>query len=229
MAGVADNQIDPIQCPLKHILDYLAHLYENNFEYRSINNHRSAISAYHCEIDGFKTGQHPKVTALLKGVANERPPRPKHNMIWDVEQVLVTLREFPSYKVMSYKQMTLKVTTLLAITSISRRSKLKHLDVKFMEKQNGIYQFQFKNRVKHSRMGKIPPPVIFLPFPRDARVCPVVAIDNYLEMTKSWRTHSTESQFFLCHRTPHKPASKATITRWVKESLTLSGINIAYS
>ena len=59
------RQTDPVRCPLNFTLDYLANLFDAQFEYRSINNHRSAISAFHCTIDGFKAGQHPRIRALL--------------------------------------------------------------------------------------------------------------------------------------------------------------------
>ena len=92
------RQTDPVRCPLNFTLDYLANLFDEQFEYRSINNHRSAISAFHCTIDGFKAGQHPRVTALLKGVSNERPPKPRYTAVWDVEQVLRQLKKFLTTK-----------------------------------------------------------------------------------------------------------------------------------
>ena len=56
-------------------------------------------------------------------------------------------------------------------------------------------------------------------------LCPITAIEHYLDMTKPWRSKG-ETQLLLCHINPHKPASKAAIAGWIKEVLTLSGINI---
>ena len=87
----------------------------------------------------FKAGQHPRVTALLKGVSNERPPKPRYTAVWDVEQILRQLKKFPDYKEMTPKQVTLKVTMLLALTSITRGSETKGLNLEFMVKIEGIY------------------------------------------------------------------------------------------
>ena len=39
--------VDPLTCPVTDVTDYLASLYDEGFEYRTIGVQRSAISAYH--------------------------------------------------------------------------------------------------------------------------------------------------------------------------------------
>ena len=46
------KQIDPFQCPVNDILDYLTSLFKEGYAYRTIGCHRSAISAYHEHVDG---------------------------------------------------------------------------------------------------------------------------------------------------------------------------------
>ena len=46
---------------------------------------KTAISAYHVQIDGTSVGKHPKVGALLAGIFNQRPAQPRYAFIWDVE------------------------------------------------------------------------------------------------------------------------------------------------
>ena len=70
----AERQVCPIECSLNVILDFLANLFEQGLEYSTIGTHRSAISAYHSVIDGKKVGDHPRVSALMKGIFNSRPP-----------------------------------------------------------------------------------------------------------------------------------------------------------
>ena len=65
---------DPICWPLSEILNYLSTLFEKVLQYRTINSHRSAISAYHKYVDGKPVGKHPRVCALLTGVFNQRSP-----------------------------------------------------------------------------------------------------------------------------------------------------------
>ena len=122
------RKVDPFQCPLNFVLDYLADLFAKDFEYRSINVHRSAISAYHEPIDGFKVGKHPKVCALLGGVFNNRPPKPRYTFVWDVDKVLEYLKGLDS-ATLSDKLLTVKLTMLLSLTAASRCSELKYLDI----------------------------------------------------------------------------------------------------
>ena len=127
---------------------------------------------------------------------------------------------------MTPKQVTLKVTMLLALTSITRGSEMKSLNLEFVVKIEGTCEFRLGNKVKHSKQGKVPPPVIFRPFDKDPKLCPVRAIDFYLNMSEPWRMPGSirEKQLLLCHINPHKAASKAAIARWIKEVLSLSGI-----
>ena len=64
---------------------------------------------------------------------------------------------------------------------------MKGLNLEFMVKIEGTYEFQLGNKVKHSKRGKVPPPVIFRPFDNEPKLCPVRAIDFYLNMSEQWR------------------------------------------
>ena len=114
------RQTDPVRYPLNFILDYLTSLFDAQFEYRSINNHRAAISAFHCTIEGFKPGQHPIELQPYLKVCPRTSTKTKDTAVWDVEQVLRQLKKFPDYEEMTPKQVTLKVTMLLALTSLTR-------------------------------------------------------------------------------------------------------------
>ena len=65
---------DPISGPINEVLNFLAKLYKDGYQYSSINSYRSAISSVHEKIDGYNIGQHPLVTRLIKGVFHVRPP-----------------------------------------------------------------------------------------------------------------------------------------------------------
>ena len=56
------RKVDLFRCPLKFVLDYLSDLFEKGLAYRTINVHRTAISAYHEPLHGFPIGQSPLVT-----------------------------------------------------------------------------------------------------------------------------------------------------------------------
>ena len=52
-------------------------LFEKGLAYRTINVHRSAISAYHEPLHGYPIGWSPLVFSLLSGVFNLGPPQRK--------------------------------------------------------------------------------------------------------------------------------------------------------
>ena len=116
------QQVSPFQCPITFVLDFLAQLYELKYEYSTINCYRSAISAYHDPIGNVPVGQHPQVSALMTGIFNQRPPKPRYSFVWDVEQVLTYLDQLPSNDHLSDRLLTLKLTMLLALASACRCS-----------------------------------------------------------------------------------------------------------
>ena len=115
---------------LTHVLNYLASLYDKGAQYRTINLHRSALSATLKPIEGFCVGQHPLVCRLLKGAYNSRPPRPKLCPTWSVSKVLEMLKEWSPASKLSLKCLTLKTTMLLALASAKRPSSLSLLSIR---------------------------------------------------------------------------------------------------
>ena len=113
------------------MLEFLSNLFSERLEYRTINEYRSAISAYHEKAEGIPIGQHPKVYQLLSGVFNKRPPQPKYTVIWDISKVIDFISTLGNNENLFTKITTLKLTTLLAILSSNRASELTYLDSNF--------------------------------------------------------------------------------------------------
>ena len=78
------RKIDPVSASLKDILTFLADTFNSGLQYRSINVLRSALSVTLPNIDGYSVGQHPYVVNILRGILNERPPKPRYSQTWDV-------------------------------------------------------------------------------------------------------------------------------------------------
>ena len=70
---------DPTKDPIADVVNFLAELFHQGYQYRSLNAYRSAISSVHEKVDGEPVGQHPLVSQVLKGAFNERPPRPRYH------------------------------------------------------------------------------------------------------------------------------------------------------
>ena len=64
---------DPVSGPISEVVNFLAHLFKEGYQYRSLNVYLSAISSVHEKADGYKVG-YPLVSRLLKGVFNQWPP-----------------------------------------------------------------------------------------------------------------------------------------------------------
>ena len=94
-----------------------------------------------------------------------------------------------------------------------------------MTKSEKIYVFYIGGTVKHSRDGKTPPEIEFHSFIEEPCLCPVLALDEYTNRMKEWISTS-DSKLFRSILKPHKQITKSTITRWIKEVLKLSGIDI---
>ena len=117
------------------ILDFLAFLFESGYEYRTIYTHRSAISAFHNNIEGRPVGEDQQVSSAIADVFNNRPAQPKYNFIWDVQFLLDYLKkELPDNCDLLDKLLTFKAVMLLALTSASRVGGLHILDTRFIVK-----------------------------------------------------------------------------------------------
>ena len=54
----AQQQIDPVRCPLNQILEFLTSLFSKGLQYSTIGGYRSAISAFHENCEGTSIGEH---------------------------------------------------------------------------------------------------------------------------------------------------------------------------
>ena len=219
------QEIDPVYCSLEKILSFLGSLFDRKLEYGSIGNYRSAISAYHAPIEGFKVGSHPLVSALMKGVSNERPTQPKYRYIWDVERVLVTCRNLPENKDLSLKQLSYKVVTLLGLCNINRGAELHSLNIKWISRFEDRYICAFGTRAKNSKKGKPAKPIEFKRHSQENKLCPVLCLEEYINRTSSLRAELGSLPLFLSVNRPHKPVTRSTLTKWVLKMLQLAGID----
>ena len=221
----SEKQIDPVHCPISFILDFLAELFESNYEYRTINSYRSAISAYHSNIGGKPIGQHPEVCSLLKGVFIKRPPKPRYAFTWDVQTVLNFIKEnWADSKKLSDKDLTYKLVMLLALTSASRACTIHCLDIRFMAKYTHFVQFRFDRLHKGWKNNKGSPIVKYFEYNADKDLCVVSTLQVYLDKSQKWR-NTNQTQLLLSHINPHKEVTSCTISRWIKDVIKLAGIN----
>ena len=180
--------VDPTRCSVTDGLDYLADLILQGRPYRSINVHRSAISAYHIPmVVGnaiVPVGKHPMVSRLMSGVHNLRPPIAKYSFTWDIDTVLDLFRSWPD--ILSPKQLSIKTVTLLSLIGIPRGAEAHLFDLDYFSDYSHYFTFDLPGTVKNVEEGRTPDPVEFNAHSEEPKLCPLTCIREYINMTKPW-------------------------------------------
>ena len=84
-------------------------------------------------------------------------------------------------------------------------------------------QFQILNHTKTSKPGCSATSVTISAFEQDPRICPLAALNEYLDRTQNLR--NGEQCLFVSYVKPHRAVSRDTIFRWTKSVLVSSGID----
>ena len=194
----AERERNPISGPISDVANFLADLFEEGYQYRSINVYRSSISTTHDKVDGDSVGQHPTVTRLMRGVFNKRPPLSKYSYTWDVHKVTSYISNLDDDKVF-LKLLSLKLVMLLALTRPSRSSDLSSLDLKYMKVLPDGIQFDPAELAKQSRPSKPVASFLFPAFPSDKRLCPIATILANLHRSPLEVLEVIENLSSCCH------------------------------
>ena len=205
---------DPLSGPVSEVANFLGSLYQEGYQYNSVNAYRSAISSVHNRADGVPVGQHPIITRLIKGIFNVRPPIPRYSNTWDVQRVLNFLQSRGKSETLSLKWLTLKSVFLLAITRPSRSADLSQLDTSRMRPAGNGVSFLPSALAKQSRQGKPIETFFFPSFPQNPILCPVETISVYIDQVRG-----NETKLFLSFIKPHKAVTSSTIARWLRTVL----------
>ena len=194
----AERERNPISGPISDVANFLADLFEEGYQYRSINVYRSSISTTHDKVDGYSVGQHPTVTRLMRGVFNKRPPLSKYSYTWDVHKGTSYISNLDDDKVF-LKLLSLKLVMLLALTRPSRSSDLSSLDLKYMKVLPDGIQFDPAELAKQSRPSKPVASFLFPAFPSDKRLCPIATILANLHRSPLEVLEVIENLSSCCH------------------------------
>lgn len=218
------REIDPISANLRDILSFLSDQFDNNLQYRTINVFRSAISSVHQWVDGKPVGQHPTVIRLMKGIANERPFKPRYSSTWDVSRVTSYLSSLGDNDKLCLRLLTKKLLMLLALISPERSSVLSDLNIQFLKKQPDGFTFTLTKPRKTGDPRSLTT-IAFPSFTEDNTLCPLKCLESYLNATREFRTLPECEKLFLSIIRPHRPVSKGTIARWLCDTISASGID----
>ena len=102
---------------MEHIINFLGDMHQHGLKYATLNVYRSAISANHVCIGGFPCGQHVHIKNIMKGIFNDRPPKPRYGSTWDISVVLRKIRAWGPNSGLTLKQLSHKLAMLIALTT----------------------------------------------------------------------------------------------------------------
>lgn len=215
----------PYKCSIKTGIRFLLRLFKQGYAYSSLNTARSALSCVLKHVENVPFGQHHAVRRFMKAMAKKRPQLSSYQSTWDVNMLLQLFRDWGNNVCLSLKQLTMKVAALMLLTSCQRVQTLSTFKLSdlFWNKDKTVATFRISEPLKHSRrctLGLIS----FRVFHIDTSICVVRALRSYLNRTKPFRKQ--EDRLFLSVRKDHTFVTKDTIAKWVRNVMTLAGIDV---
>lgn len=213
---------DPMHNCLKNVLSFLADAFESGKAYSSINVLRSMLSVTLNPVEGYEIGKHPHVVALMKGIYNSNPPRPRYNNTWDVDVVLGYLSGLRNED-LDLGTLSRKLATLLALGTLARTADLASIDWSTVKFTEGAVNFSLSRPRKAQKSG--PLQSFSLKSLPDRSIDPVSCLGCYISLTDSLRSQNSRHALFIGLRKPHNPVSASTIGRWIKDQLGDAGVD----
>lgn len=210
------NNIDVYKATISQIIGFLSEAYNMGSNYSTLNTHRSALSL----LVSSKVEKDENVKRLLKGVFRQRPSLPRYRETWDPTVVLDFLSKMPA--VLNLKELSKKLVTLLALTTAHRVQALASIKMKDIHFNSDCVVINISDVLKTSIKTKTNT-ILRLPFFGNQTVCPAETLKLYIQSTKEIR--GDIPYLVITTKKPFKKATSPTISRWIKEVLTESGID----
>ncbi|KAI2646149.1 hypothetical protein H4Q32_030848 [Labeo rohita] len=200
-----ERQQDPANCPIGTVLEFLQARFSTGLAHSTLKVYVAAISAYHAPLAGIPVGKNP--LALCK------PP-------------CEPIEDIPA------QFLTIKTVLLLALTSLKRVGDLQALSVAPSHLEFALGMIKAFLYPRPGYVPKVPtnaPQLVVLqafcppPFREPDQqkqncMCPVRALDAYVQRAALWRK---SEQLFVCYGPPKKgfPAFKETLSRWIVDAI----------
>ena len=174
------QEIHPITPHVNDVVEFLAFLYEKVGRYGVLATARSTLGNF-LHIPGVPVlANHPLIQKVVKGAYNTKPPAPRYVVIWDTDFLLQYLDSLENNSIdllLSYK-----VTVLLTILSGQRVSTLYKFHLPQLQLTTDMAVFNLGDSLlKHSKPGWSTAPIIFHRYPHGRRLCPLQAIQDYIQ------------------------------------------------
>ncbi|XP_049866278.1 uncharacterized protein LOC126366978 [Pectinophora gossypiella] len=216
------NSINLFEPDIASVITFLVDQYNKGSSYGSINSHRSALSL----LVGNNVGSDEQVKRLLKGVYKLKTPRPKYNSTWDPQVVLNHISQWYPNLEICLELLTKKLVVLLALCTGHRLQTLSLIKINNICTSSSGLKILITDIVKTSAAGRDQPLLVLPYFVTNPAICPAKTLEDYLSATANLRPEGTDN-LLVSYKRPHKKATSQTIGRWIKQTLAVSGIDVA--
>jgi integrase len=205
-------------------LDFLQSLLDGGLGYSALNTARSALSAVLILPQNVPFGSQNEVKLFMKGAFNQKPPTPRYVSTWDPSQVLKFLESWTPASDLSLEKLTIKTILLILLVTGQRTQIITSLDLNSMKKSSDSFEFAIKlTDLKQGRANYKPKAILLKQYETNKKLCIFHYLSIYLQRTALLRKSFTK--VFLTTKKPHRPVSKNSVSRWVKNLLGLAGID----
>lgn len=203
------------------ILSFLTEQFSKGCSYSTLNTHRSALSLFLND----KIGSDENIRRLLKGAYKIKPNRPKYASTWDPQIVFNYISNWYPNLELSTEKITKKLVILLALSTAHRVQTLSLLKLENVSITRSGVRIAITDIIKTSAPGR-DQPTLYLPFfYENLKICPASVLKDYIFVTKNMRNTNAGS-LLLTYRPPHRAATAQTISRWIKQVLSESGVDV---
>ena len=206
--------------PKNHtVLKFLTKKFKEGASYGTLNSYRSAISL----ISTDKIGEDPLISRLLKGIFKLKPVFPKYSFTWDVSIALNYIAKLFPLEKLSFATLTLKTVMLLSLGTAQRAQTIAGIQLKNVIVRTNEIQINILDLIKTSAPGR-EQPILILPFLRaNPELCVASTLIKYMQVSSTLRGRT--DKLFITTKKPHRAVSSQTISRWIKYTLSKSGID----
>ena len=215
---------DPYSPDVNTVLTFMHGMYLNGCFYSGLCAARSALSSV-VTIRGYlKLSEHLLVSRYLKGIYNRHPPLPKYVNIWDISLLLRYYDNMDSNDNLQFKVLVKKTVMLFIILGARRKQALFTLSTdSIIFKENKVILLP-NITMKHTKPNTPLEPLIYHHYPENQKLCIVNCLKSYTGMRNALVREEIKD-LIISFRKPHKPVSHETISRWIKNELTDTGVD----
>lgn len=218
-----EKNINIFDKSIPSILEFLVKEYHLGANFSTLNSCRSALAL----ILGKSISEDDRIIRFMKGVYRTKPSFPRYKNTWDPNLVLDHLSKLYPNENLTLASLSKKLVALLALSTAQRVQTLSLIRLSGVEVSSAKIVIYINDLIKTSAPNRLAPKLIIPFFCNREQVCPAKTLSAYIEATKVYRSLPLTERLILTTKKPIHNASTATISRWIRDVLTESGIDTA--